>query len=69
MAIVEEFQRFEANLVSCLRAGFGDIRRAVKRRSEFRATFKELSKLTDHELVDLGIARSDIARIARDSAK
>ncbi len=35
----------------------------------FRQTYDELSALTNRELDDLGIARSDIARYARVSAK
>ena len=35
----------------------------------FRQTYDELSNLSNRELDDLGIARSDIARYARMSAK
>ncbi len=35
----------------------------------FRQTYDELSSLTNRELDDLGIARSDIARYARQSIK
>lgn len=35
----------------------------------FRQTYDELSSLTNRELDDLGIARADIARYARMSAK
>ncbi|WP_299813441.1 DUF1127 domain-containing protein [uncultured Roseibium sp.] len=35
----------------------------------FRQTYDELSSLSNRELDDLGIARTDIARYARMSAK
>ncbi|GAA0770548.1 DUF1127 domain-containing protein [Roseibium denhamense] len=35
----------------------------------FRQTYDELSNLSNRELNDLGIARADIARYARMSAK
>jgi uncharacterized protein YjiS (DUF1127 family) len=33
----------------------------------YRETVSELSRLTNHELVDLGITRSDIPTVARKS--
>ena len=49
--------------------GFSDLRRAMKLRAERRAsykqTYKELSKLNDYELNDIGICRGDIRNIAR----
>ena len=49
--------------------GFGDLRRSMRERAEHRAlykqTYKELSKLTDFELNDIGICRGDIKNIAR----
>jgi len=49
--------------------GFNDLRRSMKERAERRAsykrTLKELSKLTDFELNDIGICRGDIRNIAR----
>ncbi len=48
--------------------GFGDLRRAIKlraaRRASYKRTLNELSKLTDHELRDIGICRGDIHNIA-----
>jgi uncharacterized protein YjiS (DUF1127 family) len=43
---------------------FRDIRRAYVRQKMINATIKELSKLTDRELNDIGIARGDIYYIA-----
>ena len=49
--------------------GFNDLRRSMKQRAERRAsykqTYKELSKLTNFELNDIGICRGDIHNIAR----
>ena len=49
--------------------GFNDLRRSMRLRTERKAaynrTYKELSKLTDFELNDIGICRGDIKNIAR----
>jgi len=49
--------------------GFSDLRRSMKLRAErkasYKQTYKELSKLTDYELNDIGICRGDIRNIAR----
>jgi len=43
---------------------FRDIRRAYIRQQNIKQTINELSKLTDRELNDIGIARGDIYYIA-----
>lgn len=49
--------------------GFSDLRRSMKLRAtrnvSYRNTIKELSKLNDYELNDIGICRGDIKNIAR----
>ena len=49
--------------------GFRDLRRSMKIRAErkasYKRTYKELSRLTDFELNDIGICRGDIRNIAR----
>lgn len=49
--------------------GFSDLRRSMKlratRNTSYRNTIKELSKLNDYELNDIGICRGDIKNIAR----
>ena len=49
--------------------GYKDLRRSMKLRAEKKAaynrTVKELSRLTDFELSDIGICRGDIRNIAR----
>jgi uncharacterized protein YjiS (DUF1127 family) len=48
--------------------GYRDLRRSMKLRAErkasYKLTYKELSKLTDFELNDIGICRGDIRNIA-----
>lgn len=41
------------------------LRNAIKRHATIRRTTVELSRLSDRELSDLGIARCDINRVAR----
>jgi len=49
--------------------GFRDLRRSMKlrveRKASYKRTLKELSRLTDFELNDIGICRGDIKNIAR----
>jgi uncharacterized protein YjiS (DUF1127 family) len=40
----------------------------IKKWSERRRVYKELSALTDRDLSDIGISRADISRIAREAA-
>ena len=47
---------------------FRELKRSYNRNSEIRITVKELSKLSDRELNDIGIARGDIYSIAREDA-
>jgi len=41
---------------------------AVRRWRRYSDSVRELSRLTDRELADIGVNRADIARIAWDSA-
>ena len=47
---------------------FRELKSSYDRNSEIRTTVKELSKLSDRELNDIGIARGDIYSIAREDA-
>ena len=47
---------------------FRNINRSLEHRAKVNATIKELSKLTDRELNDIGIARGDIYSIAHEDA-
>ncbi len=44
------------------------MRRAQAKRRVYRATYRELSGLTDRDLRDLGIPRSNIKRLAMEAA-
>ncbi|MBS9718912.1 DUF1127 domain-containing protein [Pseudohalocynthiibacter aestuariivivens] len=44
------------------------VRQALAGRKVYRATYFELSKLTDRDLRDLGIPRSNIKRLAMEAA-
>ena len=41
------------------------MKQRAERRASYKQTYKELSKLTDFELNDIGICRGDIRNIAR----
>jgi uncharacterized protein YjiS (DUF1127 family) len=45
-----------------------DMQRALAKRKVYRATFNELVRLSDRELRDLGIPRSNIKRLAMEAA-
>jgi uncharacterized protein YjiS (DUF1127 family) len=45
-----------------------DVTRSWRRRRAFATACEELRVLTDRELADIGIHRSDITRIAREAA-
>lgn len=47
---------------------FRNINKSLENRSRINATIKELSKLSDRELNDIGIARGDIWSIAHEDA-
>lgn len=44
------------------------LRQGLAWRRAYSATFNELARLSDRDLADLGIARSDIVRIAKEAA-
>lgn len=45
-----------------------DIRKTFKKWAAYQQTVRELTSLDNRQLNDLGIARTDITRIARDHA-
>ncbi len=53
--------RFSWRLVAFISAAF----EAIAEWNDARATRKELYKLSEHELNDIGLCRGDIANIAR----
>lgn len=51
--------------VASLRSAVSNIRRSWALRAEYDRTYAELNALTRRDLDDIGIARADIADIAR----
>lgn len=47
---------------------FKTIARKLRQHSRYSETVRELQRMSNRELSDLGIARSDIARVARQAA-
>jgi len=47
---------------------FRDLNRKLENRSRINATIKELNKLSDRELNDIGLARGDIWAVAHEDA-
>jgi uncharacterized protein YjiS (DUF1127 family) len=47
---------------------FAKIKRALEQRKTYKRTLKELTKLSDRELSDIGITRGMINEIAREHA-
>lgn len=55
-------------IIDTLAGIFAGIGRTVRVQREFRRTYDELNRLTNTELLDLGIDRADITRIAFEAA-
>ena len=54
--------------ISAILDFFRDIKRSWDHRAKVNATIKELSKLSDRELNDIGLARGDIWAVAHEDA-
>ena len=65
MAFIDGIQRFEHTLVERMRSSFEESRRQYRMRQAFRRTVDEMNALSERELDDLGLARGDIADVAR----
>lgn len=50
-----------------LRHLWSSFRQKIQQRQQFKQTVRELSRLSDYELADLGIHRSEIPRVAREA--
>ncbi|MEX0304732.1 MAG: DUF1127 domain-containing protein [Leisingera sp.] len=53
------------SLTARIRSAFEGVIVSWMKAREFQRTYNELDALTDHELSDIGVRRSDIADIAR----
>ncbi len=60
--------RLTNGVLETLHTANASARRAVLRHKVYRATLQELNSLSDRDLSDLGIARCDIRRLAREAA-
>jgi len=69
MAFINDICRFETTLVDRVHQGFAALQRHRVRRAAYRQTHDELSQLTDRELNDLGLSRTDIPAVARSAAE
>ncbi len=67
MAFIDDIRGFETSFLQSMHMWLEQVRIRARKRREFKRTYRELAMLTDHELADIGIARCDIARIARTS--
>ena len=68
MAFIDDIRGFEVNFINRIRSTLEQARSRMRKNREFIRTCEELSRLSDRDLRDLGIARCDIVRIARDAA-
>jgi uncharacterized protein YjiS (DUF1127 family) len=60
---------FPSALVAQVEKLQGAVQRHLAQRAVYRATLRELQALSNRELADLGIHRSEISRIAQDAMK
>lgn len=68
MAYVNSSRAVHVTLADRIAALFTVAREAGARRALYAQTLRELNALTDRELTDLGLARANIATIAREAA-
>lgn len=68
MAYAQTTDLFGASLISRLQAVVARYRAAAARRAVYLRTYEELNVLSDADLNDIGIARSQIEDIARAEA-
>ena len=52
-------------LVTRIRSALQDLVAGCTRHADYRRTYRELSRLTNRELADIGVRRCDIEDIAR----
>ena len=68
MAYINSTRAVDFGIFHRLNAMVGVVRTALKRRSIFLQTVRELQNLDNRELADIGINRTDIHSIAMDAA-
>ena len=68
MAFVQSTQVANFGIYDRLSAALSSVKVALQRRAIFSQTIRELQNLSNRELADIGINRTDIHRIAMDAA-
>ncbi len=68
MAFADDIRSFETTLVRRMRASFDMARAMADKRRTYRRTYDELSALSQRDLDDLGIHRTNIRDVARAAA-
>ncbi len=66
-AITKSFSGF--SLTAFVESQIENIRSARARRAAFNRTYAKLQEMTDRELVEFGLYRSDFADLARDHVR
>jgi len=61
--------KFQHNSINHNQVSVMNLLRSFNKWRRYRTTYNELSRLSAHELNDLGITRSEIAEIARRTAR
>jgi uncharacterized protein YjiS (DUF1127 family) len=69
MTHIIERQERPASILAGLRGFLDGWRTELARHSAFERTYDELSSLTDRELADIGVSRSQVVDLAWDSAR
>lgn len=69
MAFFTDTQTHSAGFAAKVAHFFANLSETMKRRKIARTTYAELAGLSDRELIDLGISRGDIRRLAREAAQ
>lgn len=68
MAFTADIRPYENSIANRVETAIEAFKSYRARRAAYRQTFDELMALSNRDLNDLGIARTDIAAIAREAA-
>ncbi|WP_193141486.1 MULTISPECIES: DUF1127 domain-containing protein [unclassified Meridianimarinicoccus] len=68
MAFTADIRTYENSIVNRIERALDAFRAHRTRRATYRVTINELSVLSDRDLNDLGLSRSDIPAVAREAA-
>ena len=68
MAYITDTRIAGSSLLAPIREGFAQLVEAAAKRKVYRTTLNELSNLSNRELADLGLHRSQLKRISYETA-